>query len=98
HRYFFWPGQLTVSAWVELPAAIVQRHPGELPRLRSRQAAAQLFSGFLVTDALCADVRDAVALGIRAPRARVPGDVCAQRVGRTEPRPLANQDHGKPGP
>ena len=48
----------------------------------------------LVTQALRADVGDAVAFGVGAARARVPRDVGTERVGGTEAGALTDEDEG----
>jgi len=50
-----------------------------------------------VVDPIGADVGDAVAFGVGAARARSPGDVGAERVGRTEAGTLADEYDGGVG-
>ena len=72
---------------------ILRRHAGQLPASRLSQIVAQLGSGLRIAQPFRANIGNAIALGIGAPRPRLPSDVGAQRIGRTQARSLANQDH-----
>ena len=51
--------------------------------------------GFGVAQAFGADVGDAVALGVGAARARLPGEVDAEGVRRAESGALADEEHSE---
>jgi len=55
----------------------------------------QLVRGLGVAETLGPDVRDAIALRVRAPHPRLPGEINPQAVGGTQARALADQhrDH-----
>jgi len=72
---------------------VLQRHARQLASASLAKQSDQPKRGGAVAEAFRADVREAVAVGVGAPRARVPGEVHAETVRRTQPGAFPNQHH-----